>query len=108
MPDAQLQHEAPSLHDAGRNAVSAALGLQHALEWFAARVDGSQPQIGSADALEGMWTKVRGRQERLEQRLAELAEAVEDALDVADAQAALDELGASIPWDQVKAELGLS
>ena len=33
--------------------------------------------------------------------------AAEDAEDAADADAAMDEPGESIPWEQVKAELGL-
>jgi prevent-host-death family protein len=37
-------------------------------------------------------------------RLIELAE---DARDIAEARAALEEEGESIPWDEVKAELGL-
>lgn len=37
-------------------------------------------------------------------RLIELAE---DARDIAEARAALEEDGESIPWDEVKAELGL-
>lgn len=37
-------------------------------------------------------------------RLLELAE---DALDIAEARAALEEEGESIPWDEVKADLGL-
>jgi prevent-host-death family protein len=37
-------------------------------------------------------------------RLIELAE---DAIDIAEARAALEEDGESIPWDEVKADLGL-
>lgn len=37
-------------------------------------------------------------------RLIELAE---DAIDIAEARAALEEEGESIPWDEVKADLGL-
>jgi hypothetical protein len=37
----------------------------------------------------------------------ELLRAAEDAEDVAEADAAMDEPGESIPWGQVKAELGL-
>lgn len=33
--------------------------------------------------------------------------AIEDSEDVAEAEAAMDEPGESIPWEQVKAELGL-
>ena len=33
--------------------------------------------------------------------------AAEDAEDIAEADAAMDEPGASVPWDQVKAELNL-
>ena len=36
------------------------------------------------------------------------AEALEDAADVAAAQAALDEDGDNVPWEVVKAELGLA
>jgi hypothetical protein len=37
----------------------------------------------------------------------EALRAVEDAEDAAEADVAMDEPGESIPWDQVKAELGL-
>jgi hypothetical protein len=37
-------------------------------------------------------------------RLIELAE---DAVDIAEARAALEEEGESIPWEEVKADLGL-
>jgi antitoxin Phd len=37
----------------------------------------------------------------------EALRAAEDAEDIAEADAAMDESGESIPWEQVKAELGL-
>ncbi len=37
----------------------------------------------------------------------EALRAAEDAEDIAEADAAMDEPGESIPWEQVKAELGL-
>jgi antitoxin Phd len=39
--------------------------------------------------------------------LIEALRAAEDAEDAADADAAMDEPGESVPWEQVKAELGL-
>ena len=39
--------------------------------------------------------------------LIESLRAAEDAEDIAEADAAIDEPGESVPWDQVKAELGL-
>jgi len=39
--------------------------------------------------------------------LIEALRAAEDAEDTAEADAAFDEPGEDIPWDQVKAELGL-
>jgi antitoxin Phd len=39
--------------------------------------------------------------------LVEALRAAEDAEDVAEADAAMDEPGESIPWEQVKTELGL-
>jgi len=36
-----------------------------------------------------------------------LIELAEDAIDIAEARAALEEEGESIPWDEVKAALGL-
>jgi hypothetical protein len=37
----------------------------------------------------------------------EALRAAEDAEDIADADAAMDEPGESVPWEQVKADLGL-
>jgi antitoxin Phd len=39
--------------------------------------------------------------------LIEALRAAEDAEDAAEADAAMDEPGESVPWEQVKAELGL-
>ena len=39
--------------------------------------------------------------------LLETLRAAEDVEDIAEADAAMDEPGESVPWDQVKAELGL-
>lgn len=41
------------------------------------------------------------------EKLIEALRAAEDAEDIAEADAAMDEPGESVPWEQVKAELGL-
>jgi antitoxin (DNA-binding transcriptional repressor) of toxin-antitoxin stability system len=62
-------------------------------------------------ARRGVITHLTVRGERVAaivpESLVEALRAAEDAEDAAEADAAMDEPGESIPWDQVKTELGL-
>lgn len=62
-------------------------------------------------ALRGVITHLTLRGERVAaivpESLIEALRAAEDAEDAAEADAAMDEPGESVPWKQVKAELGL-
>jgi hypothetical protein len=80
--------------------------LRHTLLRFADAIDGKPSWSG--ESVERAWSEVRRQHKRVAARFTELAETLEAAADVADAQAALDEPGASDPWEDVKAELGLS
>jgi hypothetical protein len=85
----------------------AAAELISALTGFASFVGTGRACEENGDALEQAWQKVRRQYQQVEAEFADLAEAVEDTLDVVDAEAALHEPGSSILWEEVKAELGL-
>jgi hypothetical protein len=71
------------------------------------------PAVAAAveNARHGVITHLTVRGERVAaivpEKLIEALRAVEDAEDIAEADAAMDEPGESVPWEQVKAELGL-
>jgi len=71
------------------------------------------PAVAAAveNAQHGVITHLTVRGERVAaivpEKLIEALRAAEDAEDIAEADAAMDEPGESVPWEQVKAELGL-
>jgi hypothetical protein len=73
--------------------------------------DGSAVVTAVEDARRGVITHLTIRGERVAaivpESVIETLRTLEDAEDAAEADAAMDEPGDSIPWEQVKAELGL-
>lgn len=71
------------------------------------------PAVAAAveNARHGLITHLTVRGERVAaivpEKLIETLRTAEDAEDIAEADAAMDEPGESVPWEQVKAELGL-
>src|SRR5438552_2084770 len=108
MAPATDEHEQQSLRVATRAAVRAVSQFQKSLTDFATLVNGTHEDSLSGDELEQAWRSLRKHHRSLEACLADLAEAAEDAADIADARAALQEPGNPVPWEEVKAELGLS
>ncbi|HTE83434.1 MAG TPA: hypothetical protein VK821_01760 [Dehalococcoidia bacterium] len=62
----------------------------------------------SLAAFSRVWRTVSKRHRRAQMLFADLTEFVEDVYDSVEAQKAREEPGESVPWEQVKAELGLS
>jgi antitoxin Phd len=111
----------PSGHVAARQARSA-VGPRPSPAWASTLVPMSEPAHDlpvSSPAVEkaielarrGVITHLTIHGERVAaivpESVIEALRAAEDAEDIAEADAAMDEPGESIPWEQVKAELGL-
>lgn len=80
--------------------------FQSALETLSAQTRAGLPDERSLAAFSRSWNRINKRRRRVEMLFADVAEIVEDIFDAAEAEKALREPGDSIPWEQVKAELG--
>jgi predicted RNase H-like HicB family nuclease len=82
--------------------------LQSALDRLSERTDDAIGDERARSAFARSWNTVCKRRSTVEKLLEELTEVVEDLFDGVQAEEALQEPGDSVPWEQVKAELGLT
>ena len=82
--------------------------LQHALDGLSKRTDGNLIDERSFTAFTRAWRTVCKRRRRVELLFRDLDDAVEDIYDSVEADKALKEPGEPVPWEQVKADLGLA
>lgn len=108
MEDSQADDTGAAIGEAVMWCSEAVAKLQHALDALSKRTGSDPLDERSFAAFARAWRTVCKRRRRVEMLFADLDEVVEDIYDSVEAEKARLEPGDSVPWEQVKAELGLS